>query len=219
MICFVWAIPNKQRALKQWSLDLKKNMEIDPQTFANQHESIPPESEFRNAFDDNIMTKTSTSTERNVPSTSVGMKTNSLDGITPTATSRPCIGQIVNSQSISLGDQATMDLIDRSNPLTGLTFLSKKYVDKRKLDGFCKRYCQQQWFELFTSLATQSQDRLYCLSCFLYSFNAVHGLPSAALVMKPYLNWKDARTDLVNHRILQYHKTSDARMKAFISSV
>ena len=126
-----------------------KNMEIDTQTSANQRKSIPQESEVRNAFDDNIVTETLTSTEKNLPSTSAGMKTNSLDSITPTATFRPDIGQIVNSQGISLGDQETMGLIDRKKPLTGFTFPSKKYVDKRKIDGFCQRYCQQQWFELF----------------------------------------------------------------------
>ena len=54
----------------------------------------------------------------------------------------------------------------------------------------------------------------------IYSHHQCQDIGSRAkpLITQPYGNWKDAREDLNNHAVLQYHKDSMEKLNGFITS-
>ncbi|XP_035660282.1 52 kDa repressor of the inhibitor of the protein kinase-like [Branchiostoma floridae] len=77
------------------------------------------------------------------------------------------------------------------------------------------RYCQREWLETFEFVSySTEQDGLYCLPCVLFPTSSTREQPTL-LVKRPFRNWKDAKNDLQVHGLLENHRNSEARMKAF----
>jgi len=150
------------------------------------------------------------------PSTMVSLKANPL----PIKTSLPpqLATDIFNISNISLTDHDKKYLIDTRCPPPNASMPGKEYKDKRKKGGITKRYCQPKWFAEYRWLAYSSSTAgLGCLACCLFPSEAKYG-QSQVFISKPYSNWKDAQPDLQRHAASQYHKWSEAKLKAFIAT-
>ena len=81
-----------------------------------------------------------------------------------------------------------------------------------------RRFCLHEWFHDYKFLAySKSSDGLFCLACTLFPMAAHQGSKAKLLISQPYRNWKDARSDLSHHAVLQYHKDSMEALNSFVS--
>ena len=94
---------------------------------------------------------------------------------------------------------------------------AKIYRDNRKKSGEMRRICFHEWFHDYKFLAySKSSDGLFCLACTLFPMAAHQGFKAKLLISQPYRNWKDARSDLSHHVVLQYHKDSMEALNSFV---
>ena len=72
-----------------------------------------------------------------------------------------------------------------------------------------RRFCLHEWFYDYKFLAySESSNGLFCLASTLFPMAAHKVSKAKLLIPQPYQNWKDPRSDLSHHAVLQYHKDS-----------
>ena len=103
-------------------------------------------------------------------------------------------------------------------PEKSLNFPAKVYKDNRKKFGEMRRFCLHEWFHAYKFLAhSKSSNGLFCLACTLFPMAAYQGSKTKLLILQPYRNWKDTRSNLSHHTVLQYHKDSMEALNIFVS--
>ena len=120
----------------------------------------------------------------------------------------------------TLPDKSKVLLIKERYPGQRYKFPGKRYEDKSSSKGFKTHYCQHEWFRLYPFISySVKMDGIFCLACIMFPVNSSRGQKASLFISKPYRNWKDARSDLLAHSVLEYHKTSETRLNVFISTV
>ena len=100
-------------------------------------------------------------------------------------------------------------------PEKSFNFPAKVCKDNRKKSGEMRRFCLHEWFHDYKFLAySKSSDGLFCLACTFFPMAAHQGSRAKLFISQPYQNWKDARSNLSHHAVLQYHKDSMEASKA-----
>lgn len=122
------------------------------------------------------------------------------------------ISRYLNNSDL-LTDEIKYSLIQNRKPVADFTFPSRIYKDKRRRSGIIHRRCTMQLFDTFDFITySESKDGLFCLGCVLFP-NMSHRRPKK-LITEPYFNWKDAREDLKQHNVFEYHVSSMAQLHA-----
>ena len=116
-----------------------------------------------------------------------------------------------------ISDDCKHSLIKNRTPEKSFKFPPKICKDSRKKSGEIRRYCcLHEWFDNFKFLSySKSTDGLLCLECVLFPTSVHQGSRAKILITLPYRNWKDAREDLKNHSVLEYHNDSMEQMNNF----
>ena len=124
-------------------------------------------------------------------------------------------------KKVSSCDSEKYDLVVNRVPPPSFLFPPTIYKDKTKKIGERKRSCQHIWFQRFKFVTySEEEDGLFCLPCVLFPVEPTFGGSRATYLIKsPYRNWKDATCDLDNHKVLEYHKSSEDRLKAFEENI
>ena len=109
-------------------------------------------------------------------------------------------------------------LITDRAPEKSFNFPAKVYKDNQKKFGEMRRFCFHEWFHDYKFVAySKSSDGSFCLPCTLFPMATHQGSKAKLLISQPYRNWKDARSDLSHHAVLQYHKDSMEALNSFVS--
>ena len=91
------------------------------------------------------------------------------------------------------------------------------YKDKRRQSGVIHPRCTIELFNTFDFITySESKNALFCLGCVLFP-NTSHRRPKK-LISEPYFNWKDAREDLMQHSVFDYHLSSMAQLHTFLKT-
>ena len=92
------------------------------------------------------------------------------------------------------------------------------YKDKRiRQSGVINRHCTIELFNTFDFITySASKNALFCLGCVLFP-NTSHRRPKK-LISEPYFNWKDAREDLMQHSVFDYHLSSMVQLHTFLKT-
>ena len=129
------------------------------------------------------------------------------------------ISDYTTGRTDDIDDATKYNFIKERIPPSGFKFPPKAYKDKRRETGVMYRHCNREWFDSFKFIAySKAQDGLYCLCCVLFPTAYKYGI-SSLLIKQPYNNWKDAKADLKSHATCGYHKSSEARMEAFMHTM
>ena len=122
-------------------------------------------------------------------------------------------------------DAVKWRLINERSPLEYEKLPTRTYKDSKRNSGVYQRNCNREWFDVFPFPSySRRASGLYCLACVLFPasgpVNSREGACRANfLVKKPYQNWKDAKVDLTAHASVHYHQLSEARLRAFITTM
>ena len=101
------------------------------------------------------------------------------------------------------------------------------YKDKRRQSGVIHPRCTIELFNTFDFITySESKNALFCLGCVLFPMfclgcvlfpNTSHRRPKK-LISEPYFNWKDAREDLMQHSVFDYHLSSMVQLHTFLKT-
>ena len=115
-------------------------------------------------------------------------------------------------------DDVKYKLINDRIPSKAFKFPGKKYKDRKRKDGSYIRHRNHDWLIEFPFLSySKAEDGLYCLS-YVFFRTGNDRLHANLLIQSPYQNWKNARTDIIKHSTLQYHRTSETMRFAFMQT-
>ena len=145
--------------------------------------------------------------------------------VSPTGTEEPASPDIANyttKVASAIPDQVKYSIIKERKPSLQVKIPTRSYNDSSRSRGTYQRQCNREWFDMFPFLAySRSTEGLYCLACVLFPTSCEDKGASRPqyLITKPYTNWKDGKSHFAAHANLHYHQYSEAKLKAFVSTM
>ena len=126
--------------------------------------------------------------------------------------------EVISVNPSTITNKCKYSLITGQAPEKCLNFPAKVYKDNLKKSGEMRRFCLHKWFHDYKFMAySNSFDGLFCLARTLFPMAAHQGSKAKLLISQPYLNWKDAWSNLNHNLVLQYHKDLMEALKSFVA--
>ena len=124
------------------------------------------------------------------------------------------INEVMSVNPSTITDECKYSLITGRAPKKSFNFPAKVYKDNWKKSGEMRRFCLYEWFHNYKFLAySKASDGLFCLACTLFAMAENQGYKAKLLILQPYRNWKDSRSDLSHHAVLQFPQRFDGSIK------